>query len=235
VSQPVATHSKDFQAIPSVDGGSMRQAMQHGETGARRISRALGEGLTQSESRRKYAIRTWSKLKMLFTLADLTRFTGAKRRSVQLWAEAGAIAAESDTERAGAGVHRLFSRDEVVVACVVAAFALDNVPIGVLIHVGGAIRGMLVGGFRYELGGAIRNERKCFFIYDQRKTPLFISPFTSRFVTIPGRPEVNASKTKSEIDEYIANEMDDTNVKANIIYLNGCFARIRNNPDFLDW
>jgi len=75
-----------------------------------------------------------------YSLADLTRITGAKRRSVQLWAEAGVIKADPFTERAGTGTHRRFSRDEAVIACLVHPWAMRQIAIGELLNVSAAIR-----------------------------------------------------------------------------------------------
>jgi len=78
-----------------------------------------------------------------YTLADLATFTGAGRRTVQLWAEAGAIRADQETERAGTGTHRRFSRTEAIIACILYAFASKKISIGVLIDIGKALRDIL--------------------------------------------------------------------------------------------
>jgi hypothetical protein len=78
-----------------------------------------------------------------FTLADLTRVTGAKRRSVQLWAEAGVIRAEKSSERRGTGTHRRFSLREAIVACLVHPFAMRQISIGELKNVSIAVRRLL--------------------------------------------------------------------------------------------
>jgi hypothetical protein len=75
-----------------------------------------------------------------YTLADLERVTGAKRRSLQLWADAGVIKAMRGTNRAGTGTHRLFSREEAIVACVVYAFALHQIAIGELLSISTKVR-----------------------------------------------------------------------------------------------
>jgi hypothetical protein len=75
-----------------------------------------------------------------YTLADLVRVTGAKRRSLQLWADAGVIRAKKGTNRAGTGTHRLFSRDEAIVACIVHAFAQLQMSIGQLLNVASVCR-----------------------------------------------------------------------------------------------
>ena len=76
----------------------------------------------------------------MYTLADITRITGAKRRTVQLWAEAGAIKADPITERAGSGVHRTFSKEEVLIACVLNGFARHAISIGSLIRAAEGVR-----------------------------------------------------------------------------------------------
>jgi hypothetical protein len=75
-----------------------------------------------------------------YTLADLVRVTGAKRRSLQLWADAGVIRAKRGTNRAGTGTHRLFSRDEAIVACIIHAFALHQISIGELLNIASVAR-----------------------------------------------------------------------------------------------
>jgi hypothetical protein len=75
-----------------------------------------------------------------FLLADLVKITGAKRRSLQLWADAGVIKAEKGTDRAGTGTHRLFPVEEAVVACIVHAFAQHQIAIGELLIISERIR-----------------------------------------------------------------------------------------------
>ncbi|CAH2400503.1 hypothetical protein MES4922_250002 [Mesorhizobium ventifaucium] len=67
-----------------------------------------------------------------YSLADLTKITDSKRRSVQLWAEAGVIHADVETERAGTGVHRRFSRNEAIIAVLIARRAELRISIGML-------------------------------------------------------------------------------------------------------
>ena len=67
-----------------------------------------------------------------YTLADLERVTGAKRRSLQLWADAGVILAERGTNRAGTGKHRRFSRKQAIIACIIHGFASRQIAIGEL-------------------------------------------------------------------------------------------------------
>src|SRR5277367_2644721 len=155
----------------------------------------------------------------MYALADLVRFTGAKRRAVQLWAEGGAIVAEPDTEHAGAGVHRVFSQDEVVVACVVAAFAQDSAPIGFLIRAGKDIRGLLSRPHsKNDVYKAVIDVERRFLIYDKTDRPLVFRVSHPDFVDV--------------LTTYLLQGMRDSNIKANIVYLNGCFARLRNEASF---
>jgi hypothetical protein len=75
-----------------------------------------------------------------YTLADLARVTGAKRRSLQLWADSKIIIAHGGTDRAGTGTHRRFSRGEAIVACVIHAFALHQIAIGELFRIALVVR-----------------------------------------------------------------------------------------------
>jgi hypothetical protein len=88
----------------------------------------------------KNAIRTWFVVMQEYSLADLTKLTGAKRRTVQLWAEAGAIIADPGTDRAGTGTHRKFSRQEAIISLVIDPLARLHVSIGDLLKVASSVR-----------------------------------------------------------------------------------------------
>jgi hypothetical protein len=77
------------------------------------------------------------------TLADITRATGAKPRTVQLWADANVIVPEVGTDREGPGRHREFSRQEVIIACVIAPFAADKMAIGGLLKLSQVVRNFM--------------------------------------------------------------------------------------------
>jgi hypothetical protein len=81
-----------------------------------------------------------------YSLVDVARITGGKRRSIQLWAEAQAIRAYSATDRHGTGTHRRFSREEVIIACCLNGLARRQVGIGELIRIGKGIRTFLNRG-----------------------------------------------------------------------------------------
>ena len=83
---------------------------------------------------------------MDYSLADVVRMSGGKRRSVQLWAEAGAVRAFSRTDKRGTGTHRRFSWDEVIIACCLNGLARRQVGVGELIRIGKGIRKFLNSG-----------------------------------------------------------------------------------------
>jgi hypothetical protein len=87
----------------------------------------------------------------MFTLADLTRMSGAKRRTVQLWAEGGALLADPVTERQGSGVHRIFNRDEAVICLILSRVEQWHVSIGRLRQIAAGIRTQL------QTNSAVRN------------------------------------------------------------------------------
>ena len=64
------------------------------------------------------------------TLGEVVKLTGAKRRSVQLWADSGVINAVAGTDRAGTGRHRRFAEDEVRLISLLVPLAKLGVPIG---------------------------------------------------------------------------------------------------------
>lgn len=104
----------------------------------------------------------------MFTLADLVRITGAKRRSLQLWADRGALKADPGTDAAGSGVHRVFSKDEAIIACVLNGFARQEVAIGNLVKVALGIRiaYLRVPQMRETFDEALRGEGRNFLIYN---------------------------------------------------------------------
>ncbi|WP_156795703.1 hypothetical protein [Bradyrhizobium icense] len=102
-----------------------------------------------------------------YSLGDLVNITGAKRRSIQLWADAGVIQAERGTERAGTGTHRRFSRREAIVACVIHPFAERQISIGELLSISAIIRAsLLTTPEQFEL--AIAGGHETIFAYEGR-------------------------------------------------------------------
>ena len=143
--------------------------------------------------------------------------TGAKRRTVQLWAEAGVIVAARATERQGSGVHREFSMDEAMVACVVAEIARFGVPIGKLISVGFAIRRFLDPSTktRLTIDAAFNNSRPVYMCLRIHRENGGVS---GNFLDDP----------PAETCKEVFNNMSLNNPAAVIVFLNACLAKVRN-------
>lgn len=82
------------------------------------------------------------------TLSEVAKLTGAKRRSVQLWADACIIRPVKGTDRAGTGVHRRFSTEEVRLIALLVPLAKWGVPIGWLRYFASEFRRALAEGGR---------------------------------------------------------------------------------------
>jgi DNA-binding transcriptional MerR regulator len=61
---------------------------------------------------------------MTYSVADVIEATGLKRRTIQFWADKGVIQATRATQEGGSGVHRSFTRNEVIIACLMHPFSL---------------------------------------------------------------------------------------------------------------
>ncbi|RWC41975.1 hypothetical protein [Mesorhizobium sp.] len=121
-----------------------------------------------------------------FTLAELTSITGAKRRTVQLWAEAGAIQADAATERAGTGVYRRFSRSEALVACMLASLSYLKMSIGELVQRGADLRKWIETADRTEIDDCISGKREMIVFFwrceEYPEHPMLV------FINRPGDP-----------------------------------------------
>jgi DNA-binding transcriptional MerR regulator len=95
-----------------------------------------------------------------YTLSDLARITEAKPRSLQFWAKEAVIQALPSTEGGGSGTHRRFSRNEAIIACIIAQFAARNVSLDGLKVVSDTLRSVGLRGFGDVFERAIRNERR---------------------------------------------------------------------------
>ena len=116
--------------------------------------------------------------------------SGGKRRSVQLWAEAGAIQAFSRTDKQGPGTHRRFSRDEVIIACCLNSLARRQVGIGELIQIGRGLRKFLKSGnSRQEVETAVSKgwENYLFIIWEEDQDPYVIMLEEPEFYEISAR------------------------------------------------
>jgi hypothetical protein len=124
-----------------------------------------------------------------YSLADVVRMSGGKRRSVQLWAEAGAIKAFARTDKRGTGTHRRFSREEAIIACCLNGLARRQVGIGELIRIGKGLRKFLNNeNSRKEVESAIAwkgtGEPLLFIIWDEDREPQILLPDEPEFINI---------------------------------------------------
>jgi hypothetical protein len=124
---------------------------------------------------------------MDYSLADVVRMSGGKRRSVQLWAEAGAIKAFARTDKRGTGTHRRFSREEAIIACLLNGLARRQVGIGELIRIGKGLRKFLnTENSRREFENAISFketwEPLLFIIWDEDREPRVLLPDEPEFI-----------------------------------------------------
>jgi hypothetical protein len=147
----------------------------------------------------------------MYTLSDLTRLTGAKRRSVQLWAEGGAIRAEEETERQGSGVHRTFSRDEAIVACILAPFAEMGAPIGRLIRISNWLRERILKERRKEIEAGLK---------DTHPVYLAVHSIHGDVVTLVDNPTPDNC-------HWLLRQMNEAYPAIEIVSLNGCLAKLR--------
>jgi hypothetical protein len=144
----------------------------------------------------------------VYTLSDLTRLTGAKRRSVQLWAEGGAIRAEEETERQGSGIHRTFGRDEAIIACILAPFAEMGAPIGRLIRIGNLLRDQIR---RKEIEAGLD---------DIHPVYLVAHSIHGDAMSLMDNPTPNEC-------HWLFRQMNEVNPAIEIVSLNGCLAKLR--------
>ena len=156
------------------------------------------------------------------TLADLTRISGAKRRSVQLWAEGGVLKADPTTERAGTGTHRTFGRDEAIIACVVHALAQSQIAIGELLRLADIVRRYLSRPDNRELfEAAIRDEGRLWLV-------LFRQPVSDELVGRHSAHLIRADDPKGTQRFYnVFSGLGSGNTLAFVIDLNGALAGLR--------
>jgi hypothetical protein len=153
-------------------------------------------------------------MKTTYNLSDLARITGAKRRSIQLWADAGAIRADKRTERAGSGVHRTFGRDEAIIACILSEFAKDAVAIGGLVKIGEGLRSYLSKRIvhnvtREAIEKAITDEQKVYAFLGGNEAPMLMWDM------------------RLQDYRFIFGTLDEKRRRLTVIYLNPCLQGLR--------
>ncbi|HYE70095.1 MAG TPA: hypothetical protein VD932_01055 [Aquabacterium sp.] len=81
-----------------------------------------------------------------FTLAEIVARTGAKRRTVQLWADGGVLLSVAGTDRAGTGTSRQFYSWEVEIAALLVPLAEAGIQIGRLLQFSALLRSAILVG-----------------------------------------------------------------------------------------
>lgn len=107
-------------------------------------------------------------MKDSYSLGDLRKITGAKHRSLQVWADKGVLQAERQTDRAGTGVHRQFSRREAMIACIIHPFAERQIAIDELGKIAELLRASLLTQ-PHLFEAAIHGEGDTIFAYEGHK------------------------------------------------------------------
>jgi len=72
------------------------------------------------------ASRNTTGLLVIYTVADLVKATNAKPRTIKFWVDRGLIRATKASEGGGHGVHRQFTRSEIILACLLLPLALGR-------------------------------------------------------------------------------------------------------------
>ena len=125
------------------------------------------------------------------SFSEIASATGAKPRTVQLWADAGVIIAEPGTDREGSGRHRKFGKSEVIIACIVAPFAVDKMAIGGLLNIARTIRHVNPEANVKQFDSAIEGTSSSFLIilmrhFDPGKVTMYSGPLTPIISIIEG-------------------------------------------------
>ena len=98
--------------------------------------------------------------------------TGATKRQVQIWTDAGAILCIPETDRQGRGRQRLYDRSELPFVALVNALSIYKVPIGYLVKWTSLAR-IYLGDQAHKLGkhskawckSAMAGERESFLVF----------------------------------------------------------------------
>ena len=79
-----------------------------------------------------------------YTVGDVERLTGGKRRSIQLWSDHGVLRPTEGTARAGTGTHKRFDLTELRIAALMVPLAAAKMPIGSLYNLARNFRELYV-------------------------------------------------------------------------------------------
>lgn len=176
----------------------------------------------------------------MYSASDVSRLAGAPLRSVRYWALTRVLEAVPSSDRAGTGHHRQFSREEVIIACIVQYFSTKGLQVGQLTKISKTLREEIftddvsVG----YLNSAIRDEFKVFMIVPDagwitffgrgitdkvdKETRIFSDKEKVAGMLIRG-PADAVDQEVAGIFRWVTNE----NPGFIALLLNGCFSRLR--------
>jgi len=181
----------------------------------------------------------------LYSASDVARLSGAPLRTVRYWALTRVLEAAPESDRAGTGKHRQFSKQEVVIACIVQYFSSRGRQIGQLTDISKTLRAALLSDeWSWDcLNGAIRDAFKVYMVLPDlgleygwislysTSPPIHNgSPLSQAIVaTINGVAKtvmVIRSATTAEL-AGIFWRMTNENQGVDAVLLNACFSRLR--------
>jgi hypothetical protein len=169
----------------------------------------------------------------MYLLSDVEDIALAPRRTITFWIEQGVLLPDPGTDRAGRGVHRQFSADEVIIACCLRAISQDHLPpIGRLLMVSKVLRKQLKsdGAGRKIINRAISGELNLFLVLDPDTISFFpvALPDSTPEPTIHGwKPvPVDAAFYNTVINPLITDNRRDKCLKT-VVFLNPWLSQVR--------
>jgi hypothetical protein len=138
----------------------------------------------------------------LYSTSDVARLSGAPLRSVRYWALTRVLEAEAESDRAGMGHHRKFSKEEVIIACIVQCFSLRGLQgpgVGPLTTIAKYLRNAILADERMLecLSGAIRNDFRVYMtVQDEGLERGYITLYSDKPPIYNGIPQNQATVTK---------------------------------------
>jgi DNA-binding transcriptional MerR regulator len=181
----------------------------------------------------------------LYSASDVARLSGAPLRAVRYWALTRVLEAAPESDRAGTGKHRQFSKQEVLIACVVQYFSSRGLQVGQLTNISKTLRAAILSDeWTLDcLNGAIRDDFKVYMILlDSGLEWGWISLYSKNPPTHNDRPLTQpivanidgVAKTVTMIRPATLAELagifwrlTNDNPGVVVVLLNACFSRLR--------
>jgi hypothetical protein len=155
-----------------------------------------------------------------YTVADVIKATGLRRRTVQFWADKRVIHATKATQSGGHGVHRSFTRDELIISCIIHPLSLgwrrnQTRSLGELIELAKIIRIFLrTPPIRRDLEDAIAGEDEFYLIITWI--------FGGRIVT-----SIQDTRSKNKVFPGVMGQLEDESGRSEVLYLNEWLQPLR--------